>query len=507
MAKKQYVIEQIENGGYLVGEVRRQGSGWYCHQPIALSSLAGSLKGEATLVIRSASGLVVTDEFPSLGRELLLLQMTKRLDQLALLDVGDKGAICYRALEQRNTKHLYTMVVVPQKTLSDGLTAIVDQGRLPLKICTAAAAAIAALLGRLSVEPWIVVFVSEFHAEIIATRNGLAIYQQRLQVNTDNEVETSMLPHAINFCRQSLRRDFAIDSAQLIGLGPGRDQLRASPLAAELVEPDLATAGFSGPADLLRYPELFGALFVDRDFCFLPAEYKKSLTIGRLSKGLAIAAGCAALILGGLSWQNHVNNDQLAASLISRHQQLATDLARIKAQLPAVEAVKQQEVYGKILEKGKNEPRLTAILADIASQLPPQVKVESFAVERRVRIAPQVPMTVLPDPATQTMPADQAPLAPLAPLPSIGSQAPQEPLAGPQAVVESGPENELDKEMVLLLAVGTSGAYERVRATFGQVVNDLATRFRLEEIDWNYTENDDSGRLKCELHLLENGHR
>jgi hypothetical protein len=487
MAKKRWVIQQTEEGKYLLSQLEMKGGLWHCGELKTLESLPETLSGEVHYCISSTASLVLAEEFPKLSRELLLMQMHKRLDQMAMLDVGVSGAICYSALEERGLKQLYSMIVLPESEVEAGMNAVLASGKVRLRNCTTGSAAVAALLAKVSPDPLVVLLLQQQSAVVIGVRDGHALYQQSMQVGGSDELEEGILTHAINFCRQTLSREFAIDEAALVCLGTGRDTIDSGMVSDTLIEPDFKGLIRADSSDILHHPELFGALFVKPDFSFLPEGYKQSLVLAAISKVLTVTAAVAAVACGFLSWQQSRITMDLAEQLAVENRELNASIIRLGQQLPGMENVQQQEQYLQILAKSENEPHLDELLMALADRLPEQVRISGFEVEKRA---------VLPVGETMEMVPGTASIAPVASMdPAMSDDATAQQL--------SGPEQELDKKSVISLTLTSPGEYEMVRARFEMSVRQLSDAFQLEEIEWKYTEKHREGVLNCELHLPE----
>jgi hypothetical protein len=466
-----------------------KGGLWRCRELKAVESLPETLAGEAHFSISSTASLVLAEEFPKLSRELLLMQMHKRLDQMAMLDIGIRGAICYSALEERGLKQLYSMVVLPESEVETGMNVVLSNGKVRLRNCTTGSAAVAALMAKVSADPFVVLLVQQRSAVVIGVRDGVALYQQSMQVSGPGELDEGILIHAINFCRQTLSREFAIDEAALVCLGSGRDTIDAEMVNDTLIEPDFAGIIRAGNSDILHYPDLYGALFVKPDFSFLPEGYNQSLLLATISRALTVAAAIAAVAGGFLSWQQGQSNMVLADQLVSENRKLNASIMRLGQQLPGMENVQQQEKYLKILAKSENEPHLDELLMVLAERLPEQVSITGFEVEKRAMVAMGEIAEIVPGTAN---------IAPVASMdPAIAGDESSAPLAGP--------EQELEKEPVIMLVLTSPGEYELVRARFEKSVRQLSGPFSLEDIEWQYTETLGEGVLSCELHLPERG--
>lgn len=489
MAKKRWVIQQAEGKTYLLSQVEMKGGIWHCRGLKTLDSLPDTLSGEAHLSISSTASLVLAEEFPQLNRELLLMQMHKRLDQMAMLDVGIRGAICYAAIEERGLKQLYSMIVLPESEVESGLNTVLASGKVRLRNCTTGSAAVAALMAKVSAEPFVVLLVQERGAVVIGVRNGVALYQQSMQVSGSGELEEGILIHAINFCRQTLSREFAIDEAALVCLGSARDTIDAEMLNDALTEPDFTNSIHADNADILHYPELYGTLFVQPAFSFLPEGYNHSLVLATISRVLTFVAAVAAVTCGFLSWQQSQTNTDLAHQLDSESGKLNTSITRLGQQLPGMKNVQQQEQYLQILAKSENEPHLDELLMVLAERLPEQVRISGFEVEKRAIVAMGESAEMVPGTA------NIAPVASMDPTMADDASMAQLP----------GPEQELDKDPVIELMLTSPGEYELVRARFEKSVRQLSGPFSLEDIEWQYTEVLAEGVLSCELHLPGRG--
>lgn len=487
MPGKQWLIQRLDSGQYLQASVSHKRGRFHSGPVQCTQELSSRISGNIYFSIDSNKGLVLVDQFPQgLKTDLLKLQIDSRLNNLALMDEGVAGAISYKRLENRGKMELLSILVLPEDELLTAYNGLTKKKKVHFLSCAPSTAALAALLSLISPEPFIILLIQKDKGAVIAVRDGMPLYMQTIPLIAAGEVEMGTIPHALNFCRQSLQRDFDINSSRFVCLGVGRNDIDYELIGEKNWEPDWQKQIVAEKEDLMHHPEFYGALFTGTEYSLLPHEYNLSWNIKRITNVTLVCCMALGLGLAFLAWQNIQKSIPVRERLAADSSKLARHEKELESKLPETQDVRHLEHYLTILAKGAKEPKLALLVEQLVKGLPEKVTIAGLdAIKRETNISPPV--------ATAAAPPQIAPLPGGAPqpMPTTGEVA--------ISVAEAG----FNKTLVLLLTSSSEGEYDRVRARFERTVTALSNSFTLENIRWEYTEANSTGILECDLIPLQ----
>ncbi|MEE4242096.1 MAG: hypothetical protein V2I36_11575 [Desulfopila sp.] len=273
MAKSHWIIKRSEDESLIASAVKRKGKIFHCSGVQSLHD-AGNLAGTISLTIDSSKASVLIEEFPDVKDDVLQLQIENKINQLALFNVEENISTAYSVINERRQKRLLSIIAQPEYLTTEGIQTVSVSGRVQLENCVSTVAATACLLQQLGPDPFIVLLITRLSALLIGVRDGVPLFLQSIPLSGPAEVDSGVASHAIGFGRQTLQRDFEIDSCRLVCLGEGRDSFDFEALDEENWIPDWSHFLSAEGNDIVLYPGLFGALFVGSRFSFLPVGYK-----------------------------------------------------------------------------------------------------------------------------------------------------------------------------------------------------------------------------------------
>ncbi len=482
MAKSQWIVKRSEDDQLFAASVISKGRVFQC-SPVQKLQDGSELGGTIHLTLEANDAAVLVEEFPEVKADILDLQIQNKLDQLALFNMGEVVSTSYALLEKRRQKQLLSIIAQPEHLTEKGIQVVTAGLKVDLQSCTPAVAAIAALLKQLGPEPFIVLLVGRLSAYLAGVRNGIPLFLQSVPLSATAEVESGVAAHAIGFGRQTLQRDFEIDSCRLVCLGEGRESFDFEGLDEENWIPDWNHCLAAEGNDIVRYPALFGSLFVESNFSMLSVEYARAGQLKKLSSLLTVMAGLACIVLATLSYLNMEKLKPLQIRLDVEKRELSRDVGDMRRITPDSDTVERVKVYMDIMDKVAAEPSIAMVLRDIAISLPDKVLVDDLRITREAgsSAVEDDPMMAVPPPGMDAMPDE----------PGI-------------SVAGSPAEQLLTQQVVVSLTCRSVGEYSLVKARFDETIKGLAAHFSLRNMDWDYSEKEGIGSFRGEL-LLEGG--
>ncbi len=482
MAKLQWIVKRSEDGQLFAASVKRKGRVFQCSSVKNLQD-GQELGGDVHLALESGNAAVLVEEFPEVSDDILDLQIQNKLDQLALFNMGEVVSTAYTRLEKRRQKQLLSIIAQPEHLTEEGVAAVTAGTSVDIKSCVPAVAAIAALLKQLNPEPYIVLQITPLSAYLMGVRNGIPLFLQSVPLSGTAEVESGVAAHAIGFGRQTLQRDFEIDSCKLVCLGEGRDSFDFEGLDEENWIPDWNHCLAAEGNDIVRYPALFGSLFIDSSFSLLSSEYIRAGQLKKLASIITMSAGFACIALAGLAYYNMDHLKPLQQRLDSERRQLSRKAGEVRRITPDPDIVERVKAYMDIMDKVAIEPSIAMVLRDIARALPDKVLADDLSIIREAgsTAVDDDPMMAVPPPGMEAMPEEPE-------MSDAGSPA----------------ERMLSQQIVVSLTCSSKGEYSLVKARFDKTIKGLAAHFTLRNMDWDYSEKDNAGTFHGEL-LLEGG--
>ncbi len=476
MSNKQWIGTRSEDDRFLAAEFQRKGPVLHCsavHQVDTPSELSGTL----SLTVSSSKASILVEEFPLLKADLLKLQIENKLDQLALFDVGEAVSTSYQKVEEQRQKQLLAVIAQPAAPTLKAIEEATSGDKIQLQDCVPTIAAVAALMKQISEDPYIVLLLDRLFAFVIGTRAGIPLFLQSIPLYGPAEVEAGVAAHAIGFARQTLHREFNIENCKLVCLGEGRNNFNFQALEEEDWIPDWSHCLAADEDEIALYPGLFGALFTETNFSYLPAEYGLAGRFKKAATIITLLLICGTLFFAALAHQNMKSNDLLKRQLNQQKRTLVRDVREIRRILPNPDQVTRIQSYLNIADQVAAEEETAAMLLAVAELLPANVTVQSLTIAREKETS-----------------TDQ--LDTTAPIPPPGS----EPMAEEQTALDVMPAEQLLKQPVsITMLCNSKGIYSRVKSRFDETVTRLATRFTLQDVEWEYAEEKNEGSFRCKL--------
>lgn len=410
-----------------------------------------------------------SDVFPKLKKELLDLQINKRFRNLGLVMEPDE--FLQKSRENPNDPGKHHCLFVQKKDILPSLQELASWHKVKTAELHPLASSLAGLLGTLTEKAVLCLFFGGNSSQLLAVKAGIPLYSQSLAQAGPGQVEEALIPNAVDFARHALRKDHDIQDSSIVCLGVRRHSVQLQNLGIDQWHPDFSSIIDAPEEDVLNYPQLFGTVFSAPEFDFLPGEFHRSWQLQSISRTVTIMALLAAAGIFGWWWFG------LKANLESRQLEFnrRTKIIREKEgvlskKLPKQDILNNFERLVDIRWNYHKDFRLDRLVSDLARALPQKVQIRQI---RLLREAGQNPAFTDPDNPGSDNPAS----------PDNGSTAEQ---------LQARP-------VTVALICNTEGSYPEVTVRFEKTVASLNSFFVVDNTTWNYSEEQGSGQLNCEL--------
>lgn len=486
--KQQWCIEQIAGEtNYRCAKILKIGAGKKKKisfgEVVETQEIKGVCKGNLHLSFSSEEYYLFSDTFPKLKPDLLALQINKRFKDLGL--TMDTIQYSHRAQPTPGRQGHLSCLFLMQNELESHFAAVasctgVSQARL-----LPSAAAIAGLLGAVTDEPVLVLHIGTRFSHVLIVRNSTPLYSQSLPQTGPGLVDETLIPNAVDFARLSAKKDHDINELLITTFGEAKDNIDLQQLGIEEWHPDFSPVLECSDPDAPRnYPQLFGAVYGDSSFDFLPPEFGWTWKLQSISKGVATLAalgiiGCAAMwyYLQPVLADKQLQYNNLLNAIAKKKELLLN-------RMPAGAALDNFDRTVNIRSRSAGDFRLDDLVQDLARALPQKVRVTDLQVRREAE-----------EQATDLQPPDLAEF--------------YDDLDGPQ-MEERGPllsiaEQLQTKNITIALTCTSDGNYAEVTTRFEKAARSLNKFFGVADLTWNYQETEMAGQLQCELHPLAKG--
>ena len=419
------------------------------------------------------------DMFPEVKQELLNLQITKRFSDRGLtMDVGN---FVHRAAKIDGKPGWLNCLFAPQAELTELYSFIQPWQKIHSCRIFSHATAVAGLIQRLTDEAVLVFLLNSFDNQVLVVKNGTPLYNQSLSIREPGIIDEALVPHAIDFARTVVKKDYNIENLHIICMGQGRAGIHLENLDIEEWQPDFSQVfQLESDEEVLLYPQLFGAAFVDTSYDFLPREFANSWRLQSFSLRTSILAAAAGIaLLGGWLYLQPQVTEQHA-----HYQALSTSIARqqedLSRRIPATATLNTFVRLKTIRTRVMEDFHLDTLAEKLALALPDNVHITSLQVKRQ--------------------PGDGSTMAGLLTPETAGFASPEAlPGEAPANNALSVPEQLQSQSSVITASCMTNGSYGEVTARFENVIIALNSLFKVTNMTWSYKEADKTGRLNCEL--------
>ncbi len=481
ITKQQWCIEKIagtETWRYL--RMHGEKNGRHSFSRVETSDdIRSKCTGHLHLSFTPREYYLYNDEFPQAKQELLDMQISKRFSDRGL--TMDAGNFVHRSKDIEGKPRWLNCLFAPQAELTELYSFIQPWPKINSCRILPGAAAIAGLIKSLTDEAVLVFLLGRLDSQVLVVKGGTPLYNQSLSQSKPGVIDEALIPHSIDFARTMVKKDYNIENFHIICMGQGRKGINLEDLGIQEWQADFSQVfQLEFHEEVLLYPQLFGAAYVDKKYDFLPKEYAHSWRLQSFSLRTSFVAAAAgiALLAGWLYLQPLLTeqraNYQALATAITRQQE---DLSN---RMPATATLETFDRLKTIRTLAADDFHLDSLAEKFAMALPDNVHITSLQVKRQ--------------PVTGSSLAGP-------PTPAIGNfPNPETVPEGDSADTALSMPEQLQLQNALISAICTTkGSYGEVTARFENVIIALNSLFKVTNMTWNYKEADKTGRLNCEL--------
>ena len=419
-----------------------------------------------------------SDEFPQTQQDLLDMQISKRFSDRGL--TMDAGNFVHRAGDIAGKAGWLNCLFAAKAELTELYSFIRPWKKIQNCRIVPGAAAIAGLIQTVTEEAVLVFLLGNSESRVLVVRDGIPLYTQSLTLLRPGVIDAALIPHAIDFARVLVKKDYNIDRFHITCLGQARDSIDLENLGIQKWTPDFSQVlKLESQEEVLLYPQLFGAGFVNDRYDFLPKEYVNSWRLQSFSLRTSVLAAVAGIVLlGGWLYLQPLLKDQrllyqALSTSINQEQQALSNRIPETATLDTFNRLKT------IRTLARDDFHLDNLAEKLSLALPENVYITSLKVQRKAIVddsaaptAPDAGMSNAPDAATE---------------------------AGTTNVALSIPEQIQSQNVVTSISCSTNGDYSEVTARLENVIIALNSFFKVTDMTWTYKEADKTGQLNCEL--------
>ncbi len=458
--------------------------------PDGMAEVQRQCRIRVNLVFSPEQLYLLTDEFSDSKAELLALEI-----QQVFADRGlaiDGGSFSHRSKKlhsQGADRGMYQALFVSDQVLEE-LYAIAASWRwIRTMRIVPDIAAIAALVATATPDPVLVLHLDKHSSQIFAVRQGIPLYHQPLAHSGQDGPDIDLIPHAVEFAGQTLKREHDIDHCSLVVMGRNRAILEGKEIGLETTELQFSGKILPGDPELLYlHPQLFGAPLADPAYDFTPPTFYRSWRLQCFSRMLTLLAilGTAGCLAGWYQLRDDLGRLRNEYASLSR--KVSTERRSLLSILPDDEKFSYFERLAAIRTHAARDHRLDTLIRNIALAIPPDVHISRLDVKREQEEHGGVSAPTAPPLAVPVQPAL---------VPGVEPSA-----SAPTQAARSGPEKLQDSPLLISLTFTTGGSYGETTQRFDQTVQALASMYSINDVTREYAEEKLSGTLHCKLKPL-----
>jgi hypothetical protein len=245
--------------------------------------------------------------------------------------------------------------------------------------------AVAALVGRVTPEPVLVLWYRAGFLTCLGVSRSRVVWQRTQRVEHDSFMKLDHWRAIVERAVAGAPVEFVAGHALRVNLGSGpwaQTGAWATNGSQSLV--DRMSKIFTGvpPATVLRSPELYGLAFVPRAANLVMNGYGKRVRAWTWGRPVAAIAAVSGLALGGAGWLSSASAERtwgmaasMAAPLESRH-------AQVQASLPSDAAIKELQSALAMNDVLSGGMRVDQLLARLTRMAQPNVRLKRIDIAR-----------------------------------------------------------------------------------------------------------------------------
>ena len=475
-----WCIEQIPGEkGWRCIQVRGDNGGVQSFSGISESNNIRSLcKGHIHLCFNPQEYYLYNDEFPQLKPDILDMQIRKHFSDRRLTMEAEN--FVHRARRIPEKDGWLNCLFVPQGDVTELCSFIQPWKKIRSLLVIPGAAAVASLLQIVTDEAVLVFLLGTTESQVVVVKGGVPLYSQSLTQSGPGKVDEALIPHAVDFARVSVKKDHNIKDFHITRMGQSRKSINLQDIGIEEWRPDFSKVlDPQSQENVLLYPQLFGAAYVDCDYNFLPNAYSTSWRLQLLSSRTSIFATIAgvALLAAWLYLQPLLKEQRILYQTLSTS--ITEEQQALSRRIPEPATLDTFNRLVKIRTSAFQDFRLDTLAEQLSLALPENVHVTNLKVRRQSLVGSSEEGQA---PETGDMYVDD------------GTSEP-----GMTDNSVSIPERLQAQDIAISVTCTTSGSYNEVTSRFENVMIALNNFFKVNNMTWNYREADRTGLLNCKL--------
>ena len=253
----------------------------------------------------------------------------------------------------------------------------------PLTHLALAESAVAALVGRATAEPVLVLWYRQGLLTSLGVANSRVLWQRSQRVDAKQFMNAQHWRAVVERSVATAPTEFALSLRLNLGEGPWRQCDAWAVNGSQAIVTTLAEL-FSGvPAEsVLAAPELYGLAFVPRRVNLLVNGYAKQVRAWRWGLPLAALTASASLVLGGIGLFSSLSADRVRAAALLEAAPLAARHAQVLTTLPSEVAVRELKKVLDLNDVLTNNMRVDYLLARLAAIVPPNVRLKRLEISQ-----------------------------------------------------------------------------------------------------------------------------
>ena len=434
------------------------------------------------ILLHSPQTFILKDYFPVAKSDVLTMMLDERIRVEGFLGADVAFIHTFKKLSTAGKRQQLLVISQPALLLERAMNILDSMQARRVECITSVPAAVAAMMNAIVDEPVIAVLIRNNACEYLLCKDGIPEIMQVAPLDTSSSQVSSMLLQGLNAVVHRASSSLGVKVKNVILMGHGVDYSTVVSQGFQVLKPDFSRFfQADNPGDLLNYPELGGVLYAGPDLDFMPRSWRvcysfeKFIDIGLVVAGLA----SALLIFGGYRVDGELK--ALQARYMEQYRKLAAMTERIEAMLPGSRETALMESLAALQKRSLEEPRIDDVLLSVAGCLPETVHIDSFRAERQNRPTKPVAGQGMANPARP-------------------SQAGMSGNANPASIAGS-----VSGELVFHVSFASEGEFYRIKTRFEHVLEKMVGVFRVSGMRWWYDEAGATGKMQCDLRLLESG--
>lgn len=257
--------------------------------------------------------------------------------------------------------------------------------RCPLTRLALAESAVAALVGRVTREPVLVLWYRAGLLTCLGVTGSRVVWQRAQRVDEAQFAGRSQWRTQVERAAMAAPAEFAGALALRLNLGDGpwRAEGAWADNGSKKIADDISKIFKDIPSDaVLAAPELYGLAFVPRQANLVMNGYGQRVRAWQWGRPTAALAACAGLALGAAGLLASANADREGAAAQAEAALLTSRYAAVQAALPSKVAIDELQKVLAINDVIMGSVRVDHLLAQLAKMVPPRVQLKRIEIGR-----------------------------------------------------------------------------------------------------------------------------